>query len=102
MRIRLYQIDATRDLFGVKHADLIHLKKYTGSSRVDSSLYDCVYEGIVDCQDLEDVYLLFHCYRPPGFEGHAMSVSDVVEVIYPSGLSTFYFCNSLGFKRILF
>lgn len=36
------------------------LKMYQGSDKIDSRIYDRVFEGEVDCKDLEDVYRKFN------------------------------------------
>ena len=102
MKIRLYQINPDRDTFRVKHARLSRLKEYSGNANVNSEIYDQVFEGKVDCHNLEDVYSLFNRCRPAGFYGHDMCVSDVVEVIYSDGSSRFYYCDDSGFIKIQF
>lgn len=64
---------------------------------IDSGIYDCVFEGTVDCSDLEEVYTLFNVDPPENFSGHSMSVSDVVV----EGRTAF-FCDSIGFRQVTF
>ena len=55
------------------------------------------------CRNLEDVFVLFQSGRPEGFQGHSLSVSDVVEVEDAVSITPgFYFCDSIGFKEIPF
>ena len=55
------------------------------------------------CRNLEDVFVLFQSGRPEGFQGHSLSVSDVVEVEDAASITPgFYFCDSIGFKEIPF
>ncbi len=68
--------------------------------KLDPTAYDVVFEGEVPCSDLEEVYCMFNIERPEGFTGRSLSVSDLVEVIEP-GKSTFYFCDDIGFKKII-
>lgn len=57
----------------------------------------------VKCRNLEDVFVLFQSGRPEGFQGHSLSVSDVVEVEDAASITPgFYFCDSIGFKEIPF
>jgi len=42
-----------------------------------------VYEGEINCSDLEEVYRMFNLNHPEGYHGRSLSVSDVVEVIDP-------------------
>lgn len=104
MNIKIYQINSDRDVNRVLFVGLDRIEKWQGSSDVDSSLYDKVYEGTVDCKSLEDVYHMFNMNRPPEFTGHSLSVSDVVEICdETSSLACgFYFCDSIGFKKIDF
>jgi hypothetical protein len=40
---------------------------------------------------------------PEDFTGHSLSVSDVIEVVSSSEISSgYYFCDSVGFKKITF
>ena len=80
MKITIYQINMDRDVNRVAFESLEHLSKYQGSSEVDSSLYDRVYAGEVDCTDLEDVYQMFNLNHPKDYLGRSLSVSDIVEV----------------------
>ncbi len=101
MRFRIYQIDLSR---AARHMAFVDLETVLSchDSGVDSGIYDCIYDGIADLHDLEDVYALFNS-RPAGFTGHSLSVSDVVEIITADEIVPgFYYCDSIGFKRITF
>lgn len=102
MDIKIYQIDMERDKNRVAFESLERLEKYQGSEEVDSALYDKVFEGKVDCGNLEQVFEMFNLRHPEGYRGRSLSVSDVVEVIGDAGKSTFHFCDSLGFREIPF
>lgn len=64
--------------------------------------YKKVYTGNIDTDTLDtdiildEVYTICNLDIPEGYEGHAMSVSDIVEI---ENLGT-YFCDSIGWKRI--
>lgn len=51
----------------------------------------------MNCSDLEEVYTLFNVDPPEDFQGHSMSVSDVVV----EGRTAF-FCDSIGFRQVTF
>ena len=102
MKIKIYQINLDRDEKRLAFMHLGFARTITGNSGIDSSLYDKVYEGDVECDNLEEVYTLFNLDHPAGFAGHSLSVSDVVEVIDEDGHSTFHFCDSVGFAEIPF
>ena len=40
-----------------------------------------VFEGAVEVDTLEGVYQMFNCDCPEDFQGHSLSVSDVVEIV---------------------
>lgn len=114
MKIRIYQINLERDIMRVAFSSYDQLEEMTGSPvTIDSSIYDLVYEGEVDCQDLEDVFQVFNLHHPSDHRGRSLSVSDIVEVIevetdadndcshgHPE--AGFYYCNSFGFKKVSF
>ena len=103
MNIRIYQINLGRDSDRVAFQDLEHLPEYQGSANVNSALYDCVFEGDVDCATLEDVFRVFNLEHPAEYTGRSLSVSDVVEIPEDQGVEAgFYFCNSIGFPRVEF
>lgn len=103
MKIKLYQINMSRDEKGLAFMNYAFVKERTRTDRIDQRIYDCVFDGEVDCKSLESVFALFNFRHPKGYRGRSLSVSDVVEVIksdhVPKGL---YFCDSIGFKEVLF
>ena len=102
MQITIYQINMQRDVNRVAFENLERLKLYQGSDKIDSSLYDKVYTGDVECSDLEEVYQMFNINHPKDYLGRSLSVSDVVEVNFGGSESEFYFCDSVGFKKVDF
>lgn len=103
MKIRIYQINTERDKNLVCFFGLEDIAKFQGTNKVNSALYDSVYFGTVDCKNLEDVYYKFNVEHPKGYKARSLSVSDVVEVIESDKVqSGFYYCDSIGFKRIDF
>ena len=103
MDIKIYQINRTRDVDRIKFLGMDSLKDFRGIQDINSMIYDMVYQGNVEARDLEDVYRMFNTEHPLDFEGHSLSVSDVVEVV--DGLETapgFYFCDCIGFQRVEF
>ena len=103
MNVRIYQINMKRDTNNVAFMNYESLPKFQGSSEIDSSLYDKVFEGEVNCFTLEKLYEIFNLEHPAGYKGRSMSVSDVVEIIDGNnGISYFHFCDSIGFQQIDF
>ena len=103
MNVRIYQINMKRDTNNVAFMNYESLPKFQGSSEIDSSLYDKVFEGEVNCFTLEKLYEIFNLEHPAGYKGRSMSVSDVVEIIDGNtGKSYFHFCDSFGFQKVDF
>lgn len=63
--------------------------------------YRKVYDGAVETNDLEALYTKFNLEPPQGYEGHALSMSDVLELYDESG-SAFYYVDRIGFQKIDF
>jgi len=103
MEIKIFQINLERDTNRVAFADLEHTEKYLDGPEIDSSIYDEVFSGDVDCSNLEDVFRLFNLERPDSFKGRSLSVSDVVQVIDSTTVAPgCYFCDTIGFKEVCF
>lgn len=103
MKINIYQINQDRDTQRLKFMGLDAVRKVLRSAEPDCAAYDKVYSGNVKCRNLEDVFVLFQSGKPEGFQGHSLSVSDVVEVEDAASITPgFYFCDSIGFKEIPF
>ena len=98
MRIRVFQIDDSKDADKLKFMSYENVMKSAG---VDSNIYHQVYGGVVNCKNLEDVMYVCNMAHPAGYYGHSLSVSDVVEVL-DGELKGFYFCDSFGFQKIDF
>ena len=94
MRIKVYQIDDSLDSHNAGFRNYESTMQVAG--RINPSIYKTVYDGSVDAENLEAVYLLCNTDHPVGYNGHSMSVSDVVEL--ENGKC--YFCDSFGFKEI--
>ena len=103
MKINIYQINQDRDTQRLKFMGLDAVRKVLRSAEPDCAAYDKVYSGDVKCRNLEDVFVLFQSGRSEDFQGHSLSVSDVVEVEDAASITPgFYFCDSIGFKEIPF
>ena len=66
---------------------------------IDSSLYKCVYDGNLNQNDPEKLFVLFNLSRPVGFTGNSMSPTDV---IYIAENNKYYFCEEKGFSEVIF
>ena len=85
MRVKIYQINLDRDQGHAAFWPLEDLKKLTGKSDVDPSLYEEVFNAELDPKSLEELFFQFNSKWHPLHRGRSMSVSDVV-VIEPEGI----------------
>lgn len=103
MKIKIYQVNTERDSDNLAFMGSDFLMKKQGGMNLDSSIYDSVFEGSVECRSLEDVYAVFNRNHPTGYKARSLSVSDVVEVVDADKVKAgFYFCDSFGFQEVSF
>lgn len=102
MNIRIYQVNMSRDTNNVAFMGYDVLPKFQGSQDIDSTIYDKVFSGEVNCKTLEDVYAKFNRQHPKGYKARSLSKSDVVETIGSDGKSEFHYCDTFGFQIIDF
>lgn len=92
MEIKVYQINMSLDN---KNAIFKRLKRVES---VDPTIYELVYQGDLDADDLEEIFTLLNIGdKPEGYHGRSLSVSDVVELD-----SKFYYCDAIGFSEVEF
>lgn len=97
MKIKIYQINQERDRSTVKFLHYEHLDNFQETKDINASIYDEVFSGDVDCDNLEDVYRQFNTDGHPLHRGHSLSVSDIV--VTDSGA---YYCDTVGFQKVDF
>ncbi len=103
MNIRIYQVNMGRDDKRVAFMGIDEREHFLESRNIDSSIYDCVFSGDVDCNDLEDVFQKFNIDHPDGYTGRSLSVSDVVEIVDSDiGETGFFYCDNIGFSKVDF
>ena len=103
MKIRIFQINMGRDEKSEAFLGIDEREHVLNLSEINSSIYDCVFSGDVDCKGLEDVYQKFNIDHPDGYNGRSLSVSDVVEILESEDVDKgFYFCDSIGFNKVDF
>ena len=98
MQIRIFQINEQKDENSLGFRSYDEAMKKGG---IKSEIYRQVYGGTVSCSDIESVFALCNTAPPPGYYGHSMSVSDVVEVC-SGNEKGFYYCDNIGFQKIDF
>ena len=101
MRLKVYQVNEELDRHRTKFRDYDSVLKEAG--RVDPSIYKTVFDGDLKCDSLESVYNIFNTGCTPAYQGHSLSVSDVVEVCEDQSGQVnpgFYFCDTIGFRNL--
>ena len=103
MNVKIYQINADRDVNNLMFLSMFNLKKQGFDERINSEIYDLVFEGDVNAFNLEDIYYTFNEKIPHEYKGRSLSVSDVVEVSGDEKIKDgFYFCDRFRFKSVEF
>ena len=106
MKIRIFQINTDRDEYHrcFRGYDELPVSEGSGESKApDSGIYDLIFEGNVDCKNLEDVYQMFNLNHPERYKGRSLSVSDVVEMQNEKGRKiTYHYCDTFGFREVFF
>lgn len=100
MKIRIYQMELSQDTQNAVFRSCIEIQSQYGGC-VPAELYCRAYEGTVEAENLEDVFYIFNMDHPEDFRARSLSMSDVVEII-EEGYSTFYICDTFGFKEVPF
>ena len=94
MKIKVFQVNPELDCHNTLFRSYDCAMKSAG--RIDPSIYKTIFNGNVDAQDLEDVFAVLNFSQPVGYNGHSLSVSDIVEI---EGSGCFY-CDSFGFQEL--
>ncbi len=102
--IAIYQLKHTPENHDISFTGLDYLEKM--GKEVDRNNYDLIYSYKEDLSDikslsvfLESVFEKFNMDHPKDFEGHSLSVSDVVAVKKDGKISA-HFVDSIGFKEL--
>lgn len=95
---RVWQLKPDVDIH-MKFISYDELIKQFGQPDPDN--YQLVFEGMVDTNDLEALYEKFNTDHPPGYCGHSLSMSDVVELYDEMG-SSFHYVDRFGFQQVDF
>ena len=96
---QLKHVEQTRDL------RFAPLESITAAGMVvDRDNYDLVYTGTLDGagsanEKLEALFETFNVNRPEDFNGHSLSVSDIV-ALKQAGAVSYHYCDSVGFSEI--
>lgn len=97
-KCRVWQLSPESDI-RKRFISLDELQKGFGAPQLSD--YQTVYDGEVETNELEALYTKFNSNHPPGYAGHSLSLSDVLELYDEKG-SSFHYCDRFGFKEIAF
>ena len=94
----IYQLrdgDETRDL-RFEPYDRLQAAGHT----IDRANYELVYTAPLTAgTSLEDIFTRFNIDHPQDFQGHSLSVSDIV-VLHQNGKNTAHYVDSIGYKEV--
>lgn len=98
-RFSILQLNDGGQLHDHRFASIDELHKY--GLNVDRENYHGVYSGrLKDGETLEDIYTRFNVNRPADFQGHSLSVSDIIGIVDADGNAKAYYVDSIGFEEI--
>ncbi len=93
MKIKVYQIDPEKD---ARELLLMNYDCTELHGGVKAEEYKCIFDGEVEARTLEGVFAQLNKRHPVGYNGHTLSVSDIVET--EDGVC--HFCDAVGFVRL--
>jgi len=96
--VRIWQLKPESDV-RMKFVSLDERVMNFGQPRMED--YRLAYNGQLHTNDLEEIYVRCNMDHPPGYDGHSLSMSDVVE-LYDADGSEYHYCDRLGFKQTEF
>jgi hypothetical protein len=104
-RVRLYQIELDSESASALKPGYLFMNyewaRAKGRITPPAEIYEIVFDGQLETDSLRELFLIFNTAHPQGYTNRSMSVSDIIE-LYDTKGSSFYFCDTYGFKRIRF
>ncbi|MEG1461345.1 MAG: YodL domain-containing protein [Oscillospiraceae bacterium] len=96
--VRIWQLKPEADV-RMKFVGLDEVQKQFGQPSPQN--YRIAYDGQLGTNDLEAIFERCNTNHPPGYDGHSLSISDVVE-LYDAEGSSYHYCDRFGFAPIDF
>ena len=96
--VRIWQLKADSD-FSMRFISFDEFEKQFGMPNKVS--FEAVYDGNLSTNNLDEIYEICNINHPNGYNGHSLSMSDVVE-LYDNNSSSFHYVDRFGFKEISF
>lgn len=98
-RIKIYQLSECTPIM-MRFISLTERER-RGFEKPERKEYTVVYEGEVENFSLEDIWEKYNNNLPNGMRGHALSISDIVELAEEDA-SRFFYVEPNGFSEIEF
>lgn len=96
--VRIWQLKADSD-FSMRFISFAEFEKQFGQPCKES--YNVIFDGNLQTNNLEQIYGICNYDHPEGYNGHSLSMSDVVE-LYDKDGSSFHYVDRFGFKEVDF
>ncbi|WP_295095504.1 YodL domain-containing protein, partial [Ruminococcus sp.] len=95
------------EIYQLKNDEKLHYHRFTSyeqltkeGNTVAAENYNLIYTAeLTSGTTLEDIYTRFNIEHPEDFDGHSLSVSDVI-VVHDNGNVSAYYVDDIGFKRV--
>lgn len=96
--VRIWQLKPDTDVY-MKFISLDEMTNKFGEPKPEH--YRIAYDGQLGTNDLEAIFTRCNTNHPHSYNGHSLSMSDVVELYDCTG-SEYHYCDRFGFKQIAF
>lgn len=96
--VRIWQLKHDVDVY-MKFVSYEEMVQQFGEPSLED--YRIAYDGQLDTNNLEAIYTRCNMNHPPGYAGHSLSMSDIVE-LYDANGSEFHYVDRFGFQKISF
>ena len=95
------------EIYQLKNDESLRYHRFTSyeqltneGNAVEAENYNLVYTAeLTSGTTLEDIYTRFNISHPADFDGHSLSVSDII-VVHDSGEVAAYYVDDVGYKRV--
>ena len=103
MKIKIYQINPDRAFKLFTTEDIDAYVSVDENHPICSELYDCVFDGEIAAEKLEDLFRVFDGSHPMECRVPRVEFTDVIEIAESGTIKKgFYFCDELEFKGVEF
>lgn len=94
MKVRIFQLPITDDRAFRSFDETVKGQGF------DRKAYTEVWNTLLPVEmTLENIFQMLNEYKPEGFHGHSLSVSDLVEIT-KNGKTETYFCEPFGWQKV--